>query len=99
MITQLPKTLQNPNIVHIKSVTIEHSKTSCKSSKAIRQTEKISQLNGANKSCTSSTSLYSETTSESFFRNNKKKNEKCKKNQNDHILMKVMIKNYSSTGL
>ena len=79
MITQLPKTLQNPNIVHIKSVTIEHSKTSCKSSKAIRQTEKISQLNGANKSCTSSTSLYSETTSESFFSNNKKKMKNAKK--------------------
>ena len=36
-ITQQPKTSENPNIVDIKSITIEHSKTSCRLSKTIWQ--------------------------------------------------------------
>ena len=41
IITYQPKTFENPNIVDIKSVIIEHPKTSHKLSKSIRQAEKV----------------------------------------------------------
>ena len=58
IIIQQPKALEIPNIVDIKSVTIENPKTSHKLSKTIRQAEKISQA-GAVKNCNSP--LYIET--------------------------------------
>ena len=62
VIFQQPKTVENPNIVDIKSVFIEHSKTSCKLSK----TEKVPQVIGVEKNSTSP--LHSETTKiETFF--------------------------------
>ena len=42
IITQQSKTIENPNIIDIKSVNIEHPKTSGKLSKGIRQIEKFS---------------------------------------------------------
>ena len=65
IITQQPKTLENPNIIDIKSVTIEHLKTSNKLSKTIRQAEKVSQVGGAGKNCSSS--VYSEPTKSETF--------------------------------
>ena len=44
MITQQQKTLENPNIVCIKAVTLEHLKASRKLSKTKRQAEKVSQV-------------------------------------------------------
>ena len=44
IITQQPKTLENPDIIDIKSVTIQHPKTSYELSKTIRQAKMISQL-------------------------------------------------------
>ena len=41
IITQQPKTCENPNIVDIKSVITEHPKTSHQLSKPIRQAEKV----------------------------------------------------------
>ena len=41
IITQQPKTFQSPNIFDVKSVVIEHPKTSHKLSKTIRQAAKI----------------------------------------------------------
>ena len=58
IITQLLKSFENPKIVDIKSVTMEHPKTSCKLSKTIRQTKKVFQV-GSGKS--SNSPLYSET--------------------------------------
>ena len=46
-----PKTFENPNIVDIKSIIIEHPKTSHKLSKTIRQAEKV----GSNSSLYSGT--------------------------------------------
>ena len=43
MITKQRKTIENPNILDKKSFIIEHSKTSNKLSKAIRQAKKFSQ--------------------------------------------------------
>ena len=42
IMTQQPKTFENPNIVDIKSVIIEHANISHKLSKTIRQSEKVS---------------------------------------------------------
>ena len=53
------KTFENPNIVDIKSV-IEHSQISHKLSKAIRQTEKVSQVD-------SNSSLYNDTKEVKIF--------------------------------
>ena len=47
--TQQPKTIQNTNIADIKSVIIEHPKIVHKSSKAVRQAEKVSQISAASK--------------------------------------------------
>ena len=44
MITQQLKAIENPNNVDIKSIIIEHPKTSHKLSKTIRQTDKVSQV-------------------------------------------------------
>ena len=55
MITQKPNTTENSNIIDVKSVTVEHSKAL----KIIRQTEKVFQVNGADKCSTNF--LYSET--------------------------------------
>ena len=41
IITQQPKTFENPNIFYITSVKIEHSKTSHKLSNIVRQAEKL----------------------------------------------------------
>ena len=49
IIIQQPKTFENPNIVDIKSVIIEHPKTSHKLPKTIRQAAKVSQV-GSNSS-------------------------------------------------
>ena len=49
IITQQTKTIKNPGIVDMKSVIIEHSKTSYKLSKAIKQAVKISQVRGTDK--------------------------------------------------
>ena len=56
--TQQPKTSENTNIADIKSDTIEHSKNFRKLSKAVRQTEKVSQVIDAGKNCFNS--LYTE---------------------------------------
>ena len=58
VITQRPKTFENPNIVDIKPVITEHLKTSHKLFKTMRKAEKVSQV-GSGKS--SNTPLYSET--------------------------------------
>ena len=59
----------------MKSVVIEHPKTSRKLSKAIKQAEKVSQASGASKNCGSA--LYSETKKSQNFLDEKK----CKKTQ------------------
>ena len=59
IIIQQTKNLENSNIVNLKSVSIEHFKTSCKLSKAIRQAEKVSQVSGVCKN--SDSPLYNET--------------------------------------
>ena len=69
IITQQPKSLENSNIVDIKLVTIQHPKTSCKLSKAIRQAEKISQVSGDGKY--SDSPLYIETKKSENFLNEK----------------------------
>ena len=58
IITQQPKTIENTNIIDIKSVIIKHPKT-------IRQAKKILQVGGAGKNSTSL--LYSETTKPGNF--------------------------------
>ena len=57
IITYHPKTFGNPNIVDIKSIIAEHTKTTLKLSKTIRQGEKVS--------C--NTSLYSDTKKVNIF--------------------------------
>ena len=64
IITQQLKTSENANIVDIKSVIIEHPKTSCKLSKTIRQAEKVSHV-GSSKS--SNSPLDSETKKVAIF--------------------------------
>ena len=44
IIAQLPKTIGNPKLIDIKSVTTEHPKTSRKLSKTIRQTKRVFQV-------------------------------------------------------
>ena len=51
--------MENQNIIDIKWVTIEHPKSSCKSSKTIRQAKKISHASGSGKN---SSLFYDETT-------------------------------------
>ena len=58
IITQHPKTFENLNIVYVKLVTIKPQKTYHKLSKAIEQTERVSQV-GSGK--ISNSPLYSET--------------------------------------
>ena len=65
LITQQPKTFENPNIVYRESVTIEHQKTSCEFFKTVRQVEKAFQVSGADKN--SNSSLYSETKKQTFL--------------------------------
>ena len=65
IITQQPETIEKQNIIDIKSVTIEHPKTSCKLSKINRQAKKVSQLGDAGRNLTSC--LYSETAKTEFF--------------------------------
>ena len=69
IITQQSKTFENSNIVDIKSVITEYPKSSDKSSKIIRQAEKVSQV-GCN------SSLYKDTKKMKIF-----KQEKCKSNK------------------
>ena len=59
MTTQQPNTLENPNIVDIKSVTIEHPKTSRKLSKAREPAKNVSLVSGSDKN--SDSTLYSKT--------------------------------------
>ena len=73
IITQQPKTIENLNVFNMKSVVIEHPKTS--RNKAIKQAEKVSQASGASKNCGSA--LYSKTKKSQNFLDEKK----CKKNQ------------------
>ena len=73
IITQQLKATENPNIVGIKSVIIEHPKTSHKLSKTIRQAGKVSQV-GSGKS---GSPLHSETNKLNIFW--KKKNVKITK--------------------
>ena len=75
IIAEQPKTIKNPNIIDIKSVTIEEPKPSCKLSKTIRQAEKISQVSGAGKYPTSPLNI--KTTKSEFFLWNKHY-EKCR---------------------
>ena len=65
IITHQSKTIENPNIVDIKSAFIEHSKTSLKVSKAISQAEKFFQVNGAGKN--SDSILYTKTKTMKIF--------------------------------
>ena len=65
-----PKTFENPNIVDIKSVITEHSRTSHKLSKTIRQAEKVG----------SNSALYSDTKKGKFFKLKKFKNNKTRTN-------------------
>ena len=61
IITYQSKTFESTNIVDIKSVITEHSKTAHKVSKTIRQAEKIG----------SNSSLYSDTKKNKYFFNRK----------------------------
>ena len=65
VITQQLKTFENPSDVNIKSVIIEHTKTSHKLSKTIRQAERVSQVG-------SNSSLYSDTKKSKIFGAKKK---------------------------
>ena len=47
--TQQTKTLENPHIVDINSVNIEHPKVSSELSKTLRQAEKVSQVSDPGK--------------------------------------------------
>ena len=67
----------------MKSVVIEHPKTSRKLSKAIKQAEKVSQANGASKNCGGA--LYSETKKSKSFGW-----KKMQKEPNDLMLIKIM---------
>ena len=58
IITHWPKTIANRNIVGIKSVFIQHPKTSNRLSKARRQAKRVSKVGAAKHS---SSSWYSET--------------------------------------
>ena len=49
IIAQQAKTIENPNIVDIRSAIIKHPKTSHKLSKSIKQAKKFSQISGAGK--------------------------------------------------
>ena len=69
IITQQPETIEKQNIIDIKSVTIEHPKTSCKVSKINRQAKKVSQVGDAGRNLTSC--LYSETAKTEFFHERK----------------------------
>ena len=60
IITQQPKSLKSPNITEIKSVNMEHSKTSHKLSKAKRRDKMVSQVVSAGKN--SNRPLCSDTT-------------------------------------
>ena len=59
IIIQQSKNFENPKIIGIKAVTIEHPKATCKLPKAIRLVEKVSQVSGAGKN--SDCPSYSET--------------------------------------
>ena len=63
-ITHQPKSIESPNVVDIKSIAIEHPKTSHKLSSTIRQAEKVSHV-GSGKS--SNSHLYSETKKVKIF--------------------------------
>ena len=84
IITQQRNIPENPNIIDIKSVDIEHSKTSHKLSKTKRQAKKVFQ-EGAGKNFYSP--LCSETTKREniLSKNNAKKNKK----RNDLIFIQV----------
>ena len=74
IIFQQPKTIENPSIVDLKLVFLEHPKALHKLSNIIKQAQNVSQVSGAEKY--SHSTLYSET----------KKSEKCldeKKCQNN----------------
>ena len=65
MITQQPKTSENPKIVDTKPVIIEHPKTSHILPNTIRRDEKVSQVGPKS-------SLYSDTKKSDNFLNQKK---------------------------
>ena len=72
MIAQQSKTLKKPNIVDIKSGIIEHTKTTHKLTKPIRQTEKVSQIIGPGKN--SNKPSYSKTKNGEILSEKKLKN-------------------------
>ena len=80
IITQQPKSLESPNIIGIKSVTVEHPKTSHKLSKTIRQGKVADAGNNF------ASPLYCETTN----RENILVKKKMQKTRNDLMIIKVM---------
>ena len=82
IITQQRNIPENPNIIDIKSVDIEHSKTSHKLSKTKRQAKKVFQ-EGAGKNS------YSPLCSETTKRENILSKNNAKKKQNDLIFIQV----------
>ena len=80
MITQQPKSLESPNIIGIKLVTVEHPKTSNKLSKTIRQSKVADAGNNF------ATPLYCETTK----RENILVKKKMQKTRIDLMIIKVM---------
>ena len=60
LFTQQPKTVEKPNIITIRSVTIEPPEISCKVSKTRRQAKNVSQVGASGKK--SASPVYSETT-------------------------------------
>ena len=65
IITPQPKTIENPNVIDKKSVTLEHPKISHNLSKSLRQAKKIPQVSSAGKNSTSL--LYKKRTKTEFF--------------------------------
>ena len=77
IINKQPESLENTNIVVIKSATIEHPKTFFKLSKTTRRSKNIPQVNGADKN----SKIYSETTKAKKYFDEKKDFKKCKSNK------------------
>ena len=78
IITEQPKTLENPNIADKKSSFIEYSKSSCKLFNTIKQAEKLSLASCANKNSSKFNALYIVKEKKLKFWQNYD-NEKCKR--------------------
>ena len=90
IINQQPKSIENPNIVEIKSVIIEYPKTSHKLSEALRQAEKVSQEIAACKNFDSF--LYSKTKLNTFWMETRTQKQK-------QLLMKVTLMMYLNQSI